>query len=107
DEVDAMIAMNPAAFKAHIDDVKAGGIVIVNEDEFDKVNLRKAAYPEGYNPLDDEKYSRKYRLYRVPITRANEAALKATGLGAKDIDRCKNMYSLGLIFWLYDRSLDV
>ncbi len=107
DEVDALIAMNPAAFKAHIGDVKPAGIVIVNEDEFDKVNLRKAGYPENYNPLDDEKYLRNYRLHRVPITRANEDALKETGLGAKDIDRCKNMYSLGLICWLYDRSLDV
>ncbi|MEX2215582.1 MAG: 2-oxoacid:acceptor oxidoreductase subunit alpha [Phycisphaeraceae bacterium] len=107
DEVDALIAMNPAAFKAHINDVKTGGIVIVNESEFEKVNLRKAAYPEGYNPIDDEKYARKYRLYKVPITRLNEDALKETGLGAKDAGRCKNMWSLGLIFWLYDRSLDV
>ncbi len=107
DEVDALVAMNPAAFKAHIDDVKAGGIVIVNEDEFEKVNLRKAGYPEGYTPLDDEKYLRKYKIQRVPISRANEAALKDSGLGNKEIGRCKNMYCLGLIFWLYDRSLDV
>lgn len=107
DEVDALVAMNPAAFKAHIDDVKAGGIVIVNEDEFEKVNLRKAGYPEGYTPLDDEKYLRKYKIQRVPISRANEAALKDSGLGSKEIGRCKNMYCLGLIFWLYDRSLDV
>ncbi len=107
DEVDALVAMNPAAFKAHIGDVKPGGIVIVNEDEFDKINLRKAGYPENYSPIDDEKYLRKYRIQRVPITRANEASLKDTGLGAKEIGRCKNMYSLGLIFWLYDRSLDV
>lgn len=107
DEVDALVAMNPAAFKAHISDVKHGGIVIVNEDEFDKVNLRKAGYPESYSPIDDQKYLSKYRVHRVPITRANEAALKDTGLGNKEIDRCKNMYSLGLIFWLYDRSLDV
>ena len=107
DEVDALVAMNPAAFKAHIDDVKTGGIVIVNEDEFEKVNLRKAGYPEGYTPLDDEKYLRKYKIQRVPISRANEAALKDSGLGSKEIGRCKNMYCLGLIFWLYDRSLDV
>ncbi len=107
DEVDALIAMNPAAFKAHIDDVKGGGIIIVNEDEFNKVNLRKAAYPEGYNPLDDEKYTHAYRLYKVPITRLNEDALKESDLGAKGIGRCKNMWSLGLIFWLFDRPLDV
>ncbi len=106
DQVNALIAMNPAAFKAHIGNVEPGGIVIVNESEFDKVNLRKAGYPEGYNPLEDEKYSQAYRLYKVPITRLNEEALKDTGMGAKDIGRCKNMWSLGLIYWLYDRPLD-
>jgi 2-oxoglutarate ferredoxin oxidoreductase subunit alpha len=107
DEVDALIAMNPAAFKANVRDVKHGGIVIVNEDEFDKVNLRKAGYPEGYNPLDDEKIQQKYRLYKVPITRLNEEALKSSGLGAKDAERCKNMYALGLIYYLFDRPMDV
>ncbi len=106
DEVDALIAMNPAAFKAHIGDVRAGGIVIVNESEFDKVNLRKAGYPEGYNPLEDEKFNHRYKLTKVPITRLNEEALKDSGMGAKDIGRCKNMWSLGLIYWLYDRPLD-
>ncbi len=106
DQVNALIAMNPAAFKAHITNVEPGGIVIVNEDEFDKVNLRKAGYPEGYNPIEDEKYNQQYKLYKVPITRLNAEALKDTGMGAKDIGRCKNMWSLGLIFWLYDRPLD-
>src|SRR5687768_12693770 len=54
DKVDALIAMNPAAFKANIADVKHGGIVVVNEDEFDKVNLKKAGYPNDYNPIEDE-----------------------------------------------------
>jgi 2-oxoglutarate ferredoxin oxidoreductase subunit alpha len=107
DEVDALIAMNPAAFKAHVGDVRAGGIVIVNEDEFDKINLRKAAYPEGYNPLDDEKFTKRYKLVRVPITRLNEDALKETGLGAKDMGRCKNFWALGLMYWLFDRPLQV
>ncbi len=107
DEVDALIAMNPAAFKANIRDVKHGGIVIVNDDEFDKVNLRKAGYPEAYNPLNDEAIGQKYRLYRVPITRMNEEALKETGMGAKEVDRCKNMYALGLIYYLFDRPMDI
>jgi len=106
DQVDALIAMNPAAFKAHIDDVVPGGIVIVNEDEFAKVGLRKAGYDVGYNPIDDEKYIQKYRLYRVPITRLNAEALESTGLGAKDVNRCKNMFALGVVYWLYDRPLD-
>lgn len=107
DEVNALIAMNPAAFKAHIDDVEKGGIVIVNEDEFNKVNLRKAGYKEDYNPLDDEKHQQQYKLYKVPITRMNAEALAEAGIGAKGIGRCKNFYTLGLIFWMYDRPLDV
>ena len=107
DIVNALIAMNPAAFKAHIVDVEQGGIVVVNDTEFNKVNLRKAGYQEGYNPLDDEKYIQKYKLYRVPITRLNEEALAESGMGAKDIGRCKNMFALGLIYWIYDRPLDV
>ncbi len=106
DEVDALIAMNPAAFKAHIDDVRAGGIVVVNETNFDKLSLRKAGYAEGYTPLDDEKYTQRYRIYQVPISRLTEEALADTGLGAKDIGRCKNMYALGLAYWLFDRPLD-
>ena len=106
DVVNALIAMNPAAFRAHIEDVEVGGIVIVNETEFDKVNLRKAGYPEGYNPLDDEKYNQRFKIYRVPMTRLNNEALAKSGLGAKDAERCKNMYALGLVYWLYDRSLD-
>jgi len=107
DQVNALIAMNPAAFKAHINDVEPGGIVIVNEDEFEKINLRKAGYSEGYNPIEDETYIQRYKLYKVPITRLNAESLKDTGMGAKDIGRCKNMWSLGLIFWLYDRPMDV
>ncbi|GAB4198184.1 MAG: 2-oxoacid:acceptor oxidoreductase subunit alpha [Phycisphaeraceae bacterium] len=106
DRVNALIAMNPAAFKAHIGDVEPGGIVIVNESEFDKVNLRKAGYPEGVNPLNDEELNRKYQLFKVPITRLNAEALKDSGLGAKEVNRCKNMYALGIVYWLYDRPLD-
>jgi 2-oxoglutarate/2-oxoacid ferredoxin oxidoreductase subunit alpha len=107
DEVDALIAMNPAAFKAHIEDVRQGGIVIVNETEFEKINLRKAGYPEDYNPIEDEKFTQKYKIYKVPITRLNEEALADSGMGAKAIGRCKNMFALGVVFWLYDRPLTV
>jgi 2-oxoglutarate ferredoxin oxidoreductase subunit alpha len=106
DKVNALIAMNPAAFLAHIEDVEVGGNVIVNEDEFNKINLRKAGYPEGYNPLDDEKYGQRFKIFRIPITRLNEESLADSGMGAKDIGRCKNMYALGLVYWLFDRSLD-
>ncbi|MEM8783577.1 MAG: 2-oxoacid:acceptor oxidoreductase subunit alpha [Planctomycetota bacterium] len=112
DKVDALIAMNPAAFKAHIADVEHGGIVIVNEDEFTKTNLKKAGYeaPEGskdpVNPLDDQSLSTNYRLYRVPITKSNQAVLKESGLDPRSINRCRNMWALGLVYWLFDRPLD-
>ncbi|MEM9252533.1 MAG: 2-oxoacid:acceptor oxidoreductase subunit alpha [Planctomycetota bacterium] len=105
DAVNALIAMNPAALKAHIADVEPGGIVVVNESEFSKINLKKAGYAS--NPLEtDDDLEAKYQLFKVPITRLNQEALAESGLGAKDAGRCKNMWALGLIYWLYDRSPD-
>ncbi len=69
DAVNALVAMNPAGFKTNISDVEPGGIVIVNEDEFDKLNLKKCNYEEGYNPLDDDELNRRYQIYRVPLSR--------------------------------------
>ncbi len=106
DKVNALIAMNPAAFKAHIRDVEDDGIVIVNDSEFEKLNLRKAGYTDGYNPVEDEHYLQKYRIFRVPITRLNTEALADSGLGAKDVGRCKNMYALGIVYWLFDRPIE-
>jgi 2-oxoglutarate ferredoxin oxidoreductase subunit alpha len=103
DEVDALVAMNPAALKSNIKSVKDGGIVIVNEDSFAAVDLRKAGYEK--NPLDDGSLSR-YRLIKVPINKLTSESAKETGLGAKDIDRCKNMFALGLCYWLYGRPLE-
>ena len=106
DRVDTLVAMNPAAFKSNIDDVEPGGIVIADETQFDKINLRKAGYTEGYNPLDDEKWQQRYKVYRIPITRLSEEELSDSGLAAKQVRRCRNMYVLGLVYWLYDRPLD-
>ena len=106
DRVNALIAMNPAALKAHLGDVEPGGIVVVNESEFNKVNLRKAGYGDA-NPLDDDALTGRYQFFKVPISRLNEESLAETGMGAKDIGRCKNMWALGLIYWLYARPLDV
>jgi 2-oxoglutarate ferredoxin oxidoreductase subunit alpha len=106
DVVNALIAMNPAAFKAHLRDVEPGGIVVVNETEFSKTNLKKAGYEPGYNPIEDEAIEQQYKLYKVPITKLNQEALKDTGMSPKDINRCKNMYALGLVYWLFDRPLD-
>ena len=106
DSVNALVAMNPAGFKTNIADVEPGGIVIVNEDEFDAVNLKKCGYDAGYNPLDDDELNRRYQIYRVPMSRLTREAAADTELGAKDIDRCRNMYALGIVYWLYDRPVD-
>lgn len=105
DEVDALLAMNPAALKANIEDVRGGGIVVVDEDEFNKVNLRKAGYDEGYNPIHDEVLNAKYKMFPVPVTRLIKEALAETELSAKDISRTRNMFALGLVYWLYGRPL--
>jgi 2-oxoglutarate ferredoxin oxidoreductase subunit alpha len=103
DSVDALVAMNPAALKTNVRSVRDGGIVIVNEDAFAAGDLKKAGYE--VNPLEDASL-KKYRVIKVPIDKLNSAATKDTGLGAKDIDRCKNMFALGLVYWLYGRPIE-
>ncbi|QDV90155.1 2-oxoglutarate oxidoreductase subunit KorA [Phycisphaerae bacterium RAS2] len=103
DMVDTLVAFNPAALKTNVKDVKNGGIVIVNEDAFGKTDLKKAGYEN--NPLEDGTLS-KYRVFKVPISKLNSTALANSGLGAKEVDRCKNFFALGLISWLYHRPLE-
>jgi 2-oxoglutarate ferredoxin oxidoreductase subunit alpha len=104
DQVDALIAMNPAALKANLPDVRTGGLVVVNSDAFTKSDLAKAGYKE--NPLENGALEGQYRLIQVPLSRLNSEALADTGLGAKVVDRCKNFFALGLIFWLYGRPIE-
>jgi 2-oxoglutarate ferredoxin oxidoreductase subunit alpha len=103
DAVDALVAMNPAALKSNVRSVKDGGIVIVNEDAFGEKDLKKAGYV--VNPVEDGSL-KGYRVIKVPINKLTSTAAKESGLGAKDIDRCKNMFALGLVYWLYGRPLD-
>src|SRR5687767_3353609 len=103
DEVDSLVAMNPAALKTNLSAVKPDGIVIVNEDAFAANDLKKAGYAS--NPIEDGSL-RGYRLIKVPINKMTSEAAKDSGLGAKDIDRCKNMFALGLVYWLYNRPLE-
>lgn len=103
DMVDTLVAFNPAALKTNVNDVKVGGIVIVNEDDFGKTDLKKAGYET--NPLEDGTLS-KYRVFKVPISKLNSTALANSGLGAKEIERCKNFFALGLVCWLYHRPLE-
>jgi 2-oxoglutarate ferredoxin oxidoreductase subunit alpha len=103
DAPDVLVAMNPAALKTNIGDLPRGGILVVNEDEFNDANLKKAAY--AANPLEDGSL-RSYRVFKVPVTTLTSAALKDSGLTAVQIDRCKNMFALGLMFWMYSRPLE-
>jgi 2-oxoglutarate ferredoxin oxidoreductase subunit alpha len=102
DEVDALVAMNPAALKTNLKFVKSGGIVIVNEDAFVEHELKKAGYAE--NPLNASLGN--YRIIKVPINKLNELAVKDAGLPNKQVDRCKNFFALGLAYWLYGRPLE-
>lgn len=106
DSVNSLVAMNPAGFKTNIADVQPGGLVIVNEDEFDDGNLRKCGYPDGYNPLEDEAILGAYTVVRIPMSRLTREALAESAQGAKAIDRCRNMFALGIVYWLYERPLD-
>ena len=103
DLVDTLVAFNPAALKTNLDDVREGGLVIVNEDAFGATDLRKAGYDK--NPLDDGSIKHR-RVYRVPVSMLTDEALKESGLGPKQVDRCKNFFALGLVAWLYGRSLE-
>src|SRR5436305_12806953 len=104
DAPNVLVAMNPAALKVNLSDLEPGGMLIVNTDAFNENNLKKAGYV--VNPLDDDSLS-KYLLFKIPITTANRAALRdAVKLPPKEIDRCKNFWALGLMYWLYDRPME-
>ncbi len=105
DEYDVLIAMNAAALKNDINNLKKGGIVITNIAGFDAKNLRLAEYPEGANPLEDDSLAN-YTLYSVNITGLTKEALKDTGLGNKELERSKNMFVLGMLYWIFDQSPD-
>ncbi|MEQ8818824.1 MAG: 2-oxoacid:acceptor oxidoreductase subunit alpha [Sumerlaeia bacterium] len=102
DEVDALVAMNPAALKVNLRDLKKGGIVIVNEDGFTDQTLKLAGYEK--NPLEDSTLSN-FRVHAIPITSATIRACEEVGLTGKDAQRCKNMFALGVVSWLYSRPL--
>ncbi|MEW6209880.1 MAG: 2-oxoacid:acceptor oxidoreductase subunit alpha [Acidobacteriota bacterium] len=104
DQPDVLVAMNPAALKVNLADLEPGGMLIVNTDAFNENNLKKAGYAS--NPLEDGSLAG-YRLFKIAITTANRAALRGeVSISPKEIDRCKNFWALGLMYWLYDRPLD-
>ncbi|MEN9350560.1 MAG: hypothetical protein RL372_1538 [Bacteroidota bacterium] len=106
DDCDVLVAMNAAALKVNLKAIKKGGKIIANVDGFDAKNLRLANYPDGVNPLEDGSLEG-FELIKVDVTKLTREALKDfTDLGTKERDRAKNMFVLGLIYWMYNRNLD-
>ncbi len=103
DQLDALVAMNPAALATNLEDLVPGGILIVNADSFDRKDLEMAGYAS--NPLTDDSLSA-YQLYPVDMSKLTRQAVEGLGIGVKEADRCKNFYAMGLVFWLYDRPLE-
>jgi len=103
DSVDALVAMNPAALKMNLSDLRKNGILIVNLDAFKETDLRKAQMTS--NPIEDHSLDG-YRLFAVELTRLTRVALQQLGLDAKSMDRCKNFFALGMCYWLYNRSME-
>jgi len=104
DQPNVLVAMNPAALKVNLPDLEEGGTLIVNTDGFTPENLKYANYTA--NPLEDNSLSG-YRVHKLPITTLNMNALKGNvELSRKEIDRCKNFFALGVLYWLYDRPME-
>src|SRR5499426_2936828 len=103
DEPQVLVAMNPAALKVNLKDLEPGGILVLNTDEFNDGNLKKAGY--AANPLNDGSLSG-FRVFQIPITALTLKALEQSSLPFKQQERCKNFYALGLMYWLYDRPME-
>jgi len=99
---DVLVAMNPAALRKNLKEIKQGGVIIVNSDAFDQKNLKLANFDTS--PLEDDTLSG-YDLHQVPISSLTANALEGLPLSPKEVARCKNFFALGLMYWLYDRPL--
>jgi 2-oxoglutarate ferredoxin oxidoreductase subunit alpha len=104
DSCDVLVAMNAAALKANLRHLKKNGTIIANTDGFDPKNLRLANYGDNANPILDGSLEG-YRLITMDVTKMTRAALADSGLGTKEIDRAKNMFVLGFLYWMYNREM--
>src|SRR2546422_3208453 len=104
DRLDCLVAMNPAALKVHLQDLKTGGLLVVNTAAFDRRNLDKAGY--AANPLEEPTLAERYRLHKVDMTALTYEAIKDLPLGTKEKDRTKNFFALGLGSWIYTRPIE-
>src|SRR5829696_1089310 len=105
DECDVLVAMNAAALKTNLKGLKRNGKIIANVDGFDAKNLRLANYPEGVNPLENGSMDG-YEVIKMDVTKMTREALKEFEMGIKEKDRAKNMFVLGFLYWMYNRSLE-
>jgi len=103
DAPDVLVAMNPAALKTNLADLKTGGMLIVNSGAYTAGNLEKAGYKS--NPLDDAALKQNYKIFQVDMDKLTEAALAGSGLSKKDSARCKNYFALGIMYWLYSKPI--
>jgi 2-oxoglutarate ferredoxin oxidoreductase subunit alpha len=101
DALDVLVAMNPAALKTNVNELKAGGLIIADTGEFTERNLAKAKYES--NPIEDGSLA-KWQVLAFDISALTVAAVKPFGLGNKEALRCKNMWTLGLALWMFDRD---
>ncbi len=104
DFCDVLVVMNAAALKANINFLRKTGTLIVNTDGFDPKNLRLANIPEAENPLENHSLDN-YKVIRMDVTKMTRAALEGSDLGVKEIDRAKNMFVLGFLYWMYNREM--
>ncbi len=103
DDPDCLVAMNPAALKKHLPDLRKGGTVILNEEAFVERNLSKAGYEA--NPLEDDTLTG-FKVIKVPMESLTKEAVKDTGVSGRDVLRSKNFFALGLLSWLFNRPTD-
>src|SRR5229473_4564070 len=104
DAVDVLVAMNPAALKVDVKDLRVGGTVVVDTGAFTERNLTKAGFPA--NPVEDGSLAQ-YQVLTVDVTRLTVEAVKAFGLSTREAHRCRNMWALGLMLWMYGRDRQV
>ncbi len=102
DRPDVLVALNPAALAANVEDVRPGGMVVVNRDAFSQKNLERAGYEEDPLPALQDRY----RVVEVPLSTLNHEALRDLKLGTREADRSKNFFALGLMYWLYGRPME-
>jgi 2-oxoglutarate ferredoxin oxidoreductase subunit alpha len=104
DAPDVLVAMNPAALKTNLGDLRHGGMLIVNKGAFNASNLEKADYKS--NPLDDDALKHTYKVVSVDMSMLTDHALEGSGLSSKETARCRNYFALGLMYWLYSRPME-